>query len=298
MLTTGSSGADSAPRRLGDIPSETPNVITFRQGIANPDYARDAVRQNLNITPSQLAPDSPSPGAGQNPDTLEDTLPPAPLDEADGSGAPVSDGELTEIDEVEENQAYSEILISTRKHEAILDAMEVMGRNIGQGDIPDEQVRIQRNLWEQLMSSVAEGYDPRNAYLDMRASADADGALSSSDSQYAYLRVFDDIIRLEGDPTLVHVDYPKAMGNWNAVGEKDRVAPNNEAYFHMQEGTRVSNQAAQDILQRLDSTIPPEELRTMAFDDVITRIRRIYQAAAENRRHREDPGNFRPARLS
>ena len=280
MLTTGSSGADSAPRRLGDT-SEAPNVITFRQNIANPDDARDAVRQNLNITPSQLAPDSPSPGAGQNPDSLEDTLPPAPLDEADGSGAPVSDGELTEIDEVEENQAYSEILISTRKHEAILDAMEVMGRNIGQGDIPDEQVRIQRNLWEQIMSSVAEGYDPRNAYLDMRASADADGALSSSDSQYAYLRVFDDIIRLEGDPTLVHVDYPKAMGNWNAVGEKDRVAPNNEAYFHMQEGTRVSNQAAQDILQRLDSTIPPEELRTMEFDDVITRIRRIYQTAAD-----------------
>ncbi len=281
MLTTGSSGADSTPRRLGDIPSEAPNVITYRQSIANPDDARDAVRQNLNITPSQLVPDSPSPAAGQNPDSLEDTLPPAPLAEADGSGAPVSDRELTDLDEVEENQAYSEILISTRKHEAILDAMEVMGRNIGQGDIPEEQARIQRNLWEQITSSVAEGYDPRNTYLDMRASAEADGALSSSDSQYAYLRVYDDITRLEADPTLFHIDHPKAMSDWNAVGEKDRVTPNNEAYFHMQEGTRVSNQAAQDILQRLDSTIPPEELRTMEFDDVITRIRRIYQTAAD-----------------
>ena len=281
MLTTGSSGADSAPRRLGDIPSEAPNVITYRQGIATPDDARDAARQNLNITPSQLVPDSPSPAAGQNPDSLEDTLPPTPLDEADGSGAPVLDRELTDLDEVEENQAYSDILISSRKHEAILDAMEVMGRNIGQGDIPEEQARIQRNLWEQITSSVAEGYDPRNTYLDMRASAEADGALSSSDSQYAYLRVYDDITRLEADPTLFHIDHPKAMSDWNAIGEKDRVTPNNEAYFHMQEGTRVSNQAAQDILQRLDSTIPPEKLRTMAFDDVITRIRRIYQTAAD-----------------
>ena len=119
--------------------------------------------------------------------------------------------------------------------------MEVMGRNIGQGDIPEEQARIQRNLWEQITSSVAEGYDPRNTYLDMRASAEADGALSSSDSQYAYLRVYDDITRLEADPTLFHIDHPKAMSDWNAVGEKDRVTPNNEAYFHMQEGTRVSN---------------------------------------------------------
>ena len=295
MLTAGSSGADGAPRRLGNFPPEVQSsVATFRQNKAknaantptatgslnHPDDVRDAARQNLNITPSQLVPDNPRPAAGQNPDSLEDTLPPAPLNEAEGSGTPVSDRRPTDIDELVDDPVDSNVLQPTSKHEAWLDAMEALIPEIGQG-VPEEQARVERNLWNQIGSDLMDGYDPMHTYGRMRLSAEADGAMSA-DAQYAYLRVLDAIRHLEADPDLQHVDYRRAMSEWNDLANKDQAAPNKAAYFHMQEGTRVSTRAAQDVLKRLDSTIPPEELQRMEFEDVINRITIIYRTAAEN----------------
>ena len=289
MLTAGSSGADGAPRRLANFPQEVPNLTTYKKDkaknagnaptstgfVSGPENPQDVIRQNLNITPSQLVSDTPPAGAGPKPDSLEDTLPSAPLDGAEGPVAPVSD-----IDELDDDPIANGILLPTSKHQAWTEAMEALVPNIGQG-VPDEQARVEKNLWEKIGFGVIDGYDPMTTYTRMRLSAEAEGALPD-DAHNAYLRVFDAIRHLEADPELQHIDYTTSMNEWNNLAFEDQTAPNNEAFFHMQEGTRVSNRAAQDVLRRLDSTIPPEELQQMEFNDAIARITKIYKTAAEN----------------